>query len=61
VKGGGVEKPPATALPVVHFAVATGPICETAGVGTVELTALALGTPRWQLTYAARLTTPEKL
>ena len=50
VKGGGVEKPPATALPLSHLAVAAGPTCETAGVGTVELTALGLGTPRWQLT-----------
>ncbi len=48
--GAGVENPPDTALPVLHLAVATGPSCETAGVGIVELTAFSLGTPRWQLT-----------
>ena len=48
--GAGVENPPATALPDLHLAVATGPSCETAGVGIVELTAFGLATPRWQLT-----------
>ena len=48
VKGGGVQKPPATALLERQRATVAGPTCGVPGVTTVELALFVCGTPRWQ-------------
>ena len=60
VNGGGVEKPPDTALPERQCATAAGPICAVAGVATVVLALFSLGTLFWQYTATPRSSLPAR-